>query len=47
MITFKGEPYKYHLQIIEVPDSYSWDESFDMYTTQEYGEWVLRIKKEG
>jgi hypothetical protein len=29
----------------EVPEGYSWDESFDMYTTQEYGEWVLRIQK--
>ena len=46
-ITFQGEPYQYHLQIVEVPDGYSWDESFDMYTTPEYGEWVLRIKKEG
>ena len=45
-ITFNGEPYKYHLQIVEVPDGYSWDESFEMYTTPEYGEWVLRIKKE-
>jgi len=45
-ITYTADPYKYHLQIVEVPDGYSWDESFDMYTTQEYGEWVLRIKKE-
>ena len=46
-ITYTADPYKYHLQIVEVPDGYSWDESFDMYTTPEYGEWVLRIKKEG
>ena len=45
-ITYQGEPYKYHVQIIEVPDGYSWDESYDMYTTQEYGEWVLRVKKD-
>jgi peroxiredoxin len=45
-ITYKADPYKYHLQIVEVPDGYSWDESFDMYTTPEYGEWVLRMKKD-
>ena len=45
-ITYQGEPYKYHVQIIDVPEGYSWDESYDMYTTQEYGEWVLRVKKE-
>ena len=45
-ITYKAEPHRYHLQIVEVPDGYSWDESFDMYTTQEYGEWVLRIRKD-
>jgi peroxiredoxin len=45
-ITYTADPYKYHMQIVEVPDGYSWDESFDMYTTQEYGEWVLRIKKD-
>ena len=45
-ITYKADPYKYHLQMVEVPDGYSWDESFDMYTTPEYGEWVLRVKKD-
>ena len=45
-ITFKGEPERYHIQIVEVPDGYSWDESFDMYTTPEYGEWVLLVKKD-
>jgi len=29
-----------------VPEGYSWDESYDMYTTKEYGEWVLRVKKD-
>lgn len=45
-ITFNGEKGKYHIQIIEVPDGYSWDEDFDMYTTEEYGEWVLFVKKD-
>ena len=45
-ITYEGEPYKYHVQIIEVPEGYSYDETFDMYTTPEYGEWTLRIRKD-
>ena len=45
-ITYEGEPYKYHVQIIDVPEGYSYDESFDMYTTTEYGEWVIRVKKD-
>ena len=24
----------------------SWDKSYDMYTTREYGEWVLRVRKD-
>jgi len=34
------------VQIIEVPDGYSWDESYEMYTTREYGEWILRVRKD-
>ena len=45
-ISYEGEPYKYHVQIIEVPEGYSYDETFDMYTTPEYGEWTLRIRKD-
>ena len=46
MISFEGEPYEYHVQIVDVPEGYSYDENFDMYTTAEYGEWVLRVKKD-
>ena len=46
MIAFEGEPREYHVQIVDVPEGYSYDESFDMYTTAEYGEWVLRVKKD-
>lgn len=35
----------YHVQIVDVPAVYSWDESYELYTTREYGEWVLRIRK--
>ena len=44
-ITFTGAPEIYHVQIIDAPDGYSWDENYEMYTTREYGEWVLRIRK--
>ena len=46
MISFAGEPYEYHVQIVEGPEGYSYDENFEMYTTAEYGEWVLRVKKD-
>jgi len=46
LITFEGEPQKYHVQIINVPEGYSYDEDFEMYTTPAYGEWTLRIRKD-
>ena len=45
-VTFTGAPDVYHVQIVDVPEGYSWDESYDMYTTREYGEWVLRVRKD-
>ena len=45
-VTFTGAPDVYHVQIIEVPDGYSWDEDYEMYTAREYGEWVLRVRKD-
>ena len=46
VITFDGEPAVYHIQLIEAPDGYSFDEDFDLYTDDVYGEWSLRIRKE-
>ena len=46
LITFDGEPYKYHVQIIDVPEGYSYDEDFEIYTAPEYGEYVLRVRKD-
>jgi len=45
-ITFTGDRNVYHVQIIDVPDGYSYDEGYEMYTTREYGEWILRIRKD-
>lgn len=46
LITFEGAPGKYHVQLIDLPEGYSSDEDFDMYTGAEYGEWILRVKKD-
>lgn len=46
LVTFDGPPAVYHVQIIDVPEGYSWDESYEMYTSDTYGEWVLSIRKD-
>ena len=45
-IVYTGKPDVYHVQIIDYPEGYSCDESFEMYTTAAYGEWVLRLCKD-
>jgi thiol-disulfide isomerase/thioredoxin len=45
-ITFTGAPDVYHVQLIDVPEGYSFDEDFELYTESTYGEWVLRVKKD-
>ena len=45
-IVFDGTPYAYHVQGIDYPEGYSFDESFEMYTPETYGEWVLRFTKD-
>jgi hypothetical protein len=34
------------VQLIDLPEGYSSDEDFEMYTGTEYSEWVLRVKKD-
>ena len=46
IISFSGAPAVYHVQLIDVPDGYSYDEGFEIYTGSVYGEWVLRIRKD-
>ena len=46
LVTFTGAPDVYHVTIVDVPDGYSWDENYEMYTAREYGEWVLRVRKD-
>ena len=45
-VTFTGAPDVYHVQIIDAPEGYSWDAESELYTTREYGEWVLRVRKD-
>ena len=45
-ITFTGDPDVYHVTIVDAPDGYSWDEEYEMYMPGEYGEWVLRVRKD-
>ena len=45
-IVYTGKPDVYHVQIIDYPEGYSCDESFEMYTQETYGEWILRLHKD-
>ena len=47
MIVFDGAPEIYHVQVLLVPEGYSFEENLELYTTAEYGEWVLQIRKDG
>lgn len=46
LIVFAGAPDIYHVQIVDVPEGYSCDEDFELYTAAEYGEWTLRLTKD-
>lgn len=46
LITFDGAPAVYHVQIVDAPEGYSYDEEFEMYTEAEYGEWILRVRRD-
>ena len=46
LITFSGAPDLYHVQLIDVPDGYRFDDAFELYTDRAYGEWVLVIPGE-
>ena len=45
-ITFEGSPDIYHIQLLRLPDGSSADPGFELYTSDAYGEWVLRLKKD-
>ena len=45
IISFGTAPDVYHIQLLKVPEGYSFDPDFEMYTDRVYGEWVLYIPK--
>ena len=45
-IHYPGDPQAYHLQVLKVPEGYSFDAGYEMYTPREYGEWRLSIRKD-
>ncbi len=44
-VSFSGTPDIYHVRFLQVPAGYSFDAGFELVTGREYGEWILRIKK--
>ena len=46
VVVFIGDPDVYHLQIVDVPEGYSYDDGFELYTDRSYGDWVLFIRKD-
>ena len=46
LITVSGAPENYHVQLLKVPEGYSYDQGFEMYTGIAFGEWKLIIRKD-
>jgi len=44
-INFESEPNDYHIQLLKVPEGYSFDPDFELSLDQGYGKWLLRICK--
>ena len=43
IVSFDGAPDAYHVQLLKVPDGYSFDADFEMTTDAAYSEWVITI----
>ncbi len=44
-VTFEAAPDIYHIQLLKVPEGYSFRTDTDMYTGRVYGEWLLRVRR--
>lgn len=44
-VTFNGEQADYHVQVLKVPEGYSYDPEFEMQTGNEFGEWFVIVKR--
>ncbi len=42
---YKGQPYRYHMQVIKVPKGYSFDKNAEYYTELTGGEYTLTVTK--
>lgn len=45
-LVFSGMPCEYHVQLLMVPEGYSFDEGFEMNLGPAYGEWQLRVRRD-
>lgn len=46
VVTFDGEKADYHVQVLKVPEGYSIDPEFEMQTGNQYGEWIVIVRKD-
>ncbi len=46
LIAFTGEAADYHVQVLKVPEGYSYDPDFILQTGSAFGEWALIIRKD-
>ena len=47
IISFRGAPDNYHVQLVDVPDGWIADGSSDFYTGYALTQWVLKLGREG
>ena len=45
-VTFEAAPDIYHIQLLKIPEGYSFRADTDMYIGREYGEWLLRVRRD-
>lgn len=46
VIAFDGEPAAYHLQVLMLPEGYSFDATAELYTPEEPGEVTIQVTKD-
>ena len=46
-IRFTGAPDAYHVQLFRAPEGYSFDPGYELNTGRAYGEWLLRVRRDG
>ena len=46
VIIFTGTPDTYHVRLVDFPNGYSSDDGFELAAGPEYGEWIVRVRKD-